>query len=312
MAEARWKAWITGLSSIAKQVIRHCTRCTRSSKAVALRQKIAPMHYSRLPIKTGCAFSEIGIDMAGPFMVKHGKTRAVGKRFVILFSCCWTRALSLEIMDDASTESCIMAFLRHSNTYGFPRYVNSDRGTNLIGADRHLREQWAVVEKELAAKSVEWPSIKWNFNPPYSPRFTGHVEIMVKITKTCLRRILGQPKYLFRDEELRTLIKVVQGYVNMRPLTEPSTDPMDAPPLTPADFLGTGNRFLGGIPELETDHYPLRTRKEMLGKVTSELWKALTSEFVLELQKPAGKQRDTYEVGDIVLLFGQNLANWSL
>ena len=125
---------------------------------------------------------------------------------------------------------------------------------------------------------------------------------MVKITKTCLRRILGQPKYLFRDEELRTLIKVVQGYVNMRPLTEPSTDPMDAPPLTPADFLGTGNRFLGGIPELETDHYPLRTRKEMLGKVTSELWKALTSEFVLELQKPAGKQRDTYEVGDIVLL----------
>ena len=127
------------------------------------------MHYSRLPIKTGCAFSEIGIDMAGPFMVKHGKTRAVGKRFVILFSCCWTRALSLEIMDDASTESCIMAFLRHSNTYGFPRYVNSDRGTNLIGADRHLREQWAVVEKNWQPRVLSGLQSSGISTPPTLP-----------------------------------------------------------------------------------------------------------------------------------------------
>ena len=303
MAETRWKVWITGLSKMAKRVIKECTRCTKSCNTKALTQKIAPMHYTRIPIKDGHAFSEIGLDMAGPFIVKHGRTRAVGKRFILLFSCCWTRALSLEMVEDASTDSCVMAFLRHSNTYGFPKYVNSDRGTNLVGADRHFKEQWATVEKELAAKSIDWPTLHWNFNPPYSPRFSGHVEIMVKITKTSLRRILGQPKYLFRDEELRTLIKIVQGYANMRPLSEPSTDPLDAPPLVPADFLLTGNRFLGGIPEVELDKYPLRTRKEMMGKVTKELWKELTSEYLLELQKSGNwKSKRALKPGEVVLM----------
>ena len=303
MAESRWKVWISGLARLSKDIIRKCVHCIRSTKRLPVRVHEAPLHFSRLPLKRGCAFSEIGLDMAGPFFVKHGKTRAVGKRFLLLFSCCWTRALSIEVMDSASTESCVFAFLRHCNVFGYPRYVNSDRGTNLTGLDRHYKEQWSVLEEQFVLHQQKWPEIDWNFNPPYSPRFAGHVEIMVKVTKNCLRKILGQTRYLFRDEELNTLTKVVQGYANLRPLSEPSDDPNDMPPLVPADFLMTGNRFLGGIPELPLKNYSLQTRKEMLGKVTRELWETLTKEFILELQKFHKIRGSTIlKKGDIVLV----------
>ena len=308
MSESRWQAWITGLSGAAKAVLRSCVWCRRSSKAVAARMRTAPLHFTRIPLKQGCAFTEIGLDMAGPFHVKHGRTRAVGKRFILIFSCCWTRAISLEVIDSASTESCVMAFLRHSNCFGYPRYVNSDRGTNLVGLDRHFRDQWAVLESQFTKKSVDWPAVRWKFNPPYSPRFSGHVETMVKVTKSCLRKVLGQPKYLFRDEELQTLLKVVQGYANTRPLGKISNDPSDAPPIVPADFLMTGSRFLGGLPEMEFASYSLKTRKEMLGGVTKDLWNELVSGYILELQKTKGKSGEhNITVGSIVLLLDKTL-----
>ena len=308
MAESRWKAWVSGLARLARKVTRSCTHCSRSCKVRPIKIDEAPLHYTRLPLAKGCAFSEIGIDMAGPFYVKLGRGRTVGKRFVLLFSCCWTRALSLEVMDSASTESCVSAFLRHCNVFGYPSYVNSDRGTNLVGLDRHYKEQWSVLESAFNQHKIRWPEIEWNFNPPYSPRFTGHVEIMVKITKNSLRKVLGQPQYLFQEEELRTLIKVVQGYSNRRPLSEPSDDPNDPPPLVPADFLLTGSRFLGGIPELQFENYSLKTRKEMLGKVTREMWHALTSEFILELQRfERERGGKTLKVGDLVFLLDKTL-----
>ena len=308
MSESRWRVWIEGLSVAAKTVLRQCVWCRRSSKALPAKMHEAPLHFSRLPLKKGCGFSEIGLDMAGPFHVKHGKTRAVGKRFVLVFSCCWTRAISLEVIDSASTESCVLAFLRHCNTFGYPRYVNSDRGTNLVGLDRHFQEQWSVLEAAFRGSSVNWPTIQWKFNPPYSPRFSGHVETMVKVTKNCLRKIIGQPRYLFRDEELRTLLKVAQGYANMRPLAAVSDDPHDPPPIVPADFLMTGSRFLGGLPETTFASYPLKTRKEMLGEVTRELWTELVSGYILELQKARSVRGEhSLKVGDVVLMLDKQL-----
>ena len=142
IAEIRYNIWVTRASVLAKKVLKDCVWCNRSMKQRPIKMAKAPLHFTRLPLAKGCAFSEIGLDMAGPFFVKHGRGRAIGKRYVLLFSCCWTRALSLEVVDSASAESCVYAFLRHANVFGFPLYVNSDRGSNLVGTERHLREQW--------------------------------------------------------------------------------------------------------------------------------------------------------------------------
>ena len=308
IAEVRWRVWVIGVSSLAKAIIKNCVHCNRSLKTQPVRIGSAPLHFTRFPLSKGCAFFEIGIDMAGPFFAKHGRSRAVSKRFVLLFVCCWTRALSLEVMDGASTESCVLAFLRHCNTFGFPRYVNSDRGTNLVGLDRHLQDRWQVLETEFKGREKDFAMIKWNFNPPYSPRFSGHVETMVKVMKNSLKKILGQPQYLFRDEQLYTLIKIVQGYANLRPLTTPSDDPNDPPSLTPADFLLTGSRVLGGIPEIDHTNYDLKTRKESLGKATREMWEALNKEYLAALQAyPKVRGEKELKAGMIVLMLDKTL-----
>ena len=308
VAEARWQVWVIGGNQLAKKVTRSCVRCRRALKTKPMRVAEAPLHFTRLPLAEGCAFQEIGIDMAGPFYAKHGRSRATAKRFVLLFVCCWTRAISLEMMDGASTESCVMAFLRHCNLFGLPKYVNSDRGSNLVGLDRHLQEQWHVLVSEFEKQKSDWPLVRWHFNPPYSPRFSGHVETMVKLMKNSLRKILGQPQYLFRDEQLATLLKVTQGFANQRPLTTPSSDPHDPPPLTPSDFLLTGNRVLGSLPELKQSSYDLKVRKESLGEATKEMWQALCKEYLVTLQEyPKMRGNRSLNAGDIVLMLDKTL-----
>ena len=94
----------------------------------------------------------------------------------------------------------------------------------------------------------------------------------------------------------------------MRPLAAVSNDVSDPPPITPADFLMTGSRFLGGLPETEFASYSLKTRKEMMGRVTKELWIELVSNYILELQKSRGVRGEhRLKVGDFVLLLDKQL-----
>ena len=55
-------------------------------------------------------FTFCGVDMTGHFFVKVG-TDAV-KRFVILFSCCSSRAIHEEVAEDASAEAFVRCFVR--------------------------------------------------------------------------------------------------------------------------------------------------------------------------------------------------------
>ena len=59
-------------------------------------------------------FYHCGIDVFGHFLIRHGKpTRAnpgTQKVWVLLFSCLYSRAVHLEILDSMDTPSFKMAF----------------------------------------------------------------------------------------------------------------------------------------------------------------------------------------------------------
>lgn len=44
------------------------------------------MHASTIP-KVRRAFTECNVDMAGPFSIRHGRSRATVKNYVILIAC---------------------------------------------------------------------------------------------------------------------------------------------------------------------------------------------------------------------------------
>ena len=87
-------------------------------------------------------FAEMGVDMAGTFLVKDGRDSCQHiKIYSILFVCCATRAVNIEAAEDASTESCRMAFERHCSRYGNPERVYSDNGKNFVGLSHSLQAQ---------------------------------------------------------------------------------------------------------------------------------------------------------------------------
>ena len=108
------------------------------------------------------------------------------------------------------------------------------------------------------------------------------MECFVKIVKRALKCLKPRVKVAFDDEELRTLLVQTQGFVNMRPLINVRSD---QPPLTPADFLLTGNPRLHSVPLEAPEKMSLEARKEIIDANLEEAWTCFKEEYVLSLRK---------------------------
>ena len=81
---------------------------------------------------------------------------------------------------------------------------------------------------------------KWQFNIEKAPWWGGIFERMVKSTKRCLRKFVGQAK--FSLDELHTAVVEVESIINSRPLTYLSPTDLEEP-LTPSHLI-TGKRVI--------------------------------------------------------------------
>ena len=138
-------------------------------------------------------FQNIGLDYAGPLIVKRGYTRKPinEKAFVCIFVCTVTKAVHLELVGDLSIDSFLAAFRRFTNRRGRPKKFYSDNGRNFIGAQRELR---TIISSPLAKQKIQAhcqpDQIVWHFRPVQSPHQGGHWEAGVREMKRCLTRLL--------------------------------------------------------------------------------------------------------------------------
>ena len=63
---------------------------------------------------------------------------------------------------------------------GLPQDMLSDNGTNFIGGERELRELVLQMDKDKIQNSTANSGVKWHFNPPATPHFSGVHEAMIK------------------------------------------------------------------------------------------------------------------------------------
>jgi hypothetical protein len=195
-----------------------------------------------------------------------------------------------------------MAFERHAALYGCPRLINSDRGGNWLGLKDDVEKQREAIEKALNHIQGTWPLTRWTLNPARSPRFGGHYEVMCKGAKTAMKKILPMHR-LLNDEEFLTIVKRAESYLNSRPLNIPSCDPSDEAPLTPNDFLKSGNRFRQMIPS-HVENDVVRFGGE-IRSLMKQMWKHFETELVtgfhgLKENKPEMEQR--LKQGDAVYI----------
>lgn len=103
------------------------------------------------PLSDCIPISIAGVDYAGPLNVKVN--RQSKKMYICLFTCATTRAVHLEIVQDLSTETFVLAFRKFITNKGMPHTIYSDNGSTFLPVQRIIMEEtglnitWKVIPK---------------------------------------------------------------------------------------------------------------------------------------------------------------------
>ena len=73
---------------------------------------------------------------------------------------------------------------------GLPKDTVCDNGTNFVDGSNELKELEALGHKKIQ-DAMTSHGVKWHFNPPLGPHFSGVNEIMIKAAKKAIYAILG-------------------------------------------------------------------------------------------------------------------------
>ena len=300
MNKVRQRFHVINGRKMSSQVIRECFPCAKKGWR-PLQRKMPEFHENRLGNRSLRAFNEIGIDHAGPFQLKQGRGTIEG--YILVIACCATRAINLEMSLSTGAEHVLAALQRHIGVFGPPEHINSDQGSGLVRARKLINEHADKLTEE------GWDYVgrpKWNVNIPYSPTWSSHVESMVKIVKEALKHLHSGPLITrLTPDEFYTELKRVQGYINMRPLLQLTDNKV---PLTPADFIGTGNTWLSSFVYVPSERGASGYRFEQLEDIRKKIWKSFREDYLIWLRRQGGIVEHLPEVGDLVLV--QDVPSW--
>ena len=224
------KFWILGLRNALRSVKQDCVQCKKMTKT--MKPQMSDLPASRVEGMV-YSFSNCGVDYLGPFQVKH--FRKVVKKRICLFTCFSTRAVHLEIVSTLDTQSCLDAIHPFVARRGYPKTIQSDIGTNFVGAAREFRELFAAFKGTQLEEDAAKLGIKWTFNPPGAPHFGGVWERLVRSCKRAMWNILGSQS--LKEEQLTTVVCTVEQLLNNRPMAAAGSDVEDLEALTPNHLL---------------------------------------------------------------------------
>ena len=145
LSHLRQQYWIVGANSAIRKLLPRCTICIKH-RARTVEQMMADLPLDRITPDEP-PFSRFEVDYFGPFQVKRSRTSV--RRYGIIFTCLTTRAVHLEVGYTLDTDSCINAIRRFVARRGSVDVIYSENGTNLIGAERELREEGDLIYRVI-------------------------------------------------------------------------------------------------------------------------------------------------------------------
>lgn len=207
-----------GCRQIVRSVVSQCYDCTRMKKNPQ-RQVPAPLAAFRYEIPPR-VFAHCGVDFAGPM------TTTSGPRYVILFNCLHSRAISIKLLRGQTAKSILQSLLLHASHHGPPLTMYSDNASVFVKADKVLTALYEEHHK-IAQK------LNWKFSFPGDPASNGVTESMIGVMKRYLAALTFDKPYT--ADELEVYLAEVQRLVNNRPLFV-----CDGEVITPQHFISGG------------------------------------------------------------------------
>ena len=304
LTQTRQKYWVNKGLQASKSVVNSCVDCQRRFK-LPLKQKMAELPTFR--VNAASPFEKSALDLAGPFDVKMNG-RSTHKVWVVIFTCCVTRSIHVEIVYKMDANALINAITRFtSRRPGVTSFI-SDRGTNLIGADRILRQEMELW-RNSSVNALAEKGLEWSFIPAGTPSYGGVWERCVGLLK---RHLVSATKGdVLHVDTFNTIIIEIEGILNRRPLTPMSTDPSDTEAITPAHILypSTFAHSSTTIVPPNGDASAFRNSWKQAQSRINAFWKIWSTEY-LALLHARSKWRQTkrdLKEGDLVILVDESV-----
>lgn len=213
-----------------------------------------------------------------------------------------SRAVHLEVACSLNTDSCINAIRRFLCRRGQVEYVCSDNGTNLVGAERELRQALSALDQRQIHQALMKKGVRWSFNPPSASHHGGFWERLIRSVRHVLCSVLKQQT--LDDESLNTVFCEVESVINSRPITTVSGDPQDLEPLSPNHILLLRANPVMAPGLFSKDDQYHRRRWRQIQYVAELFWKRWLVEYLPLLQQRQKwlKVRRNLKPGDVVLI----------
>ena len=304
--------WIVGGSSAIGRVIKLCVNCRK------LRQPCEEQLMSDLPMErteVAAPFTHIGVDCFGPFKVKDGRRES--KRYGAIFSCLASRAVHLELINDMTTDSFLMALRRLIAIRGNVQTVRSDQGTNIVGAANELARALKEIKDMTLRDSLSSTNIEFITNPPNASHFGGVWERQIRTVRNVLNGILQKHGQRLDTSTLHTMFYETSAIINNTPLTTDDLyDPLE-PVITPNHILTMKPAPIAEPPG-QFDDREIYGRKcwRQAQQLAQEFWEKWKTHYRQNMQKRQKwcKENQNLEAGDIVMVKDESLKrnDWSL
>ena len=196
----------------------------------------------------------------------------------MVIGCHASRAIHLEMLQDRSTESFIMALKRFSNRRGRPSIIHSDNAGEYVSGRNTIQEVFRVLNTERTHQRLQDElKLSWYLAPPRSPSHSGVIERLVKTIKNPLSKCLMDK--LLTETEFYTVLTDVEASVNVRPLSSTSENPDDKNilPLTPSHIMlgrtldTLPNEIHKGVEDQNKNKSVVDSWKERM-KISNKFW----------------------------------------
>lgn len=239
------------------------------------------------------------MDCFGPFTIKIGRRNE--KRWGIIYKCLTTKAVYIDLLSQADTDSFLMSLRRFIARRGKPHELCSDQGTNFKGGDRELKEAFNNIHPQLQRELAK-QQIDFQYNPPNSPHFGGSWEREIKSVKAALYTIIGAQTVT--EEVLRTVLIEIEGILNSKPLGYVSSDVADPDPITPNSLLM--GRPDSALPQVIYPASDLLSRKRWRHSqiLADQFWSCYLRNYLPGLQSRHKwqQEKDNLTVGTVVMI----------
>ncbi|XP_048579040.1 uncharacterized protein LOC125560752 [Nematostella vectensis] len=165
-AKIRAKYRIVKGNKLSKIVEKECVFCKRLAHQTET-QIMSALPQLRLAPYTP-PFFHTSCDYFGPINVRIGRNKS-DKYYGVIFTCLNTRAVHLEMAVDLSTMDFLQVLRRFFSIRGYPATVLSDNSSQMVGAERELRELIKGLNDDQLRQFNAEKGIRWIFITPGAP-----------------------------------------------------------------------------------------------------------------------------------------------